>query len=160
MALELERKFLVRPDWTPAGMGTAYIQAYLAAGGGGPDVRIRVAGDRAFLTVKGPAEGIARREFEYAIPPADAREMLHLARGGIIEKTRYRIEHAGHTWEVDVFQGGNSGLVLAEVELSLPDEQVELPGWVGKEVSLDHRYANAYLAQHPWGQWGREGGGP
>lgn len=159
MALEIERKFLVRPGWKPNGSGTPYMQGYLYDGGDGINVRVRVAGDKAFLTIKGPPEGLARLEFEYAIPCDDARHMLEcFAGGGVIEKTRYLVDHAGHTWEVDVFQGHNSGLIVAEVEVSSPGEQVVLPDWVAEEVSLDSRYANAYLALHPWSEWVRDRG--
>ena len=159
MGMEIERKFLVRSGWTPQGQGTAYMQGYLYAGGHGPTVRVRVAGHKAFLTIKGPLEGLARLEFEYPIPPEDARHMLaSLAGGRVIEKTRCLVEHAGHTWEVDVFAGRNSGLIIAEVEISSPDEPVVLPDWVAEEVSHDHRYANAYLSLHPWSEWGSERG--
>ena len=161
MALEIERKFLVQPGWKPQGEGTAYMQGYLYSGGQGPTVRVRVGGNKAFLTIKGPVEGLARLEFEYAIPLDDARHMLaSLARGGVIEKTRYLVEHKGHTWEVDVFAGSNSGLVVAEVEIVRPDEPVVLPDWVAEEVSFDHRYANAYLSLHPWSEWGSGKGAP
>ena len=155
MALEIERKFLVQRGWRPTGAGTAYVQGYLHAGGGGPTVRVRLAGEKAYLTIKGAARGITRQEFEYPVPPEDARELMKLAAGGIVEKTRYRIDHAGRTWEVDVFSGVNSGLVMAEIELASPEDQVELPAWVTREVSDDRRYANAYLAVHPWPEWGR-----
>ncbi len=159
MALEIERKFLVQPGWKPQSAGIAYMQGYLYAGGHGPTVRVRVAGHKAFLTIKGPLEGLARLEFEYPIPPEDARHMLaSLAGGRVIEKTRCLVEHAGHTWEVDVFAGRNSGLIIAEVEISSPDEPVVLPDWVAEEVSHDHRYANAYLSLHPWSEWGSERG--
>ena len=161
MGLEIERKFLVRSGWKPLTAGTAYMQGYLYRGGEGPAVRVRVAGDKAFLTIKGPAEGIARLEFEYAIPLDDARQMLaSLAAEGVIEKTRYLVDHAGHTWEVDVFAGRNSGLVVAEVELGSAEEQVVLPDWVAEEVSLDPRYANAHLSLHPWSEWGGDRGAP
>jgi len=159
MALEIERKFLVRPGWQPQGAGTAYMQGYLYADGDGPTVRVRVAGHEAFLTIKGPAEGFSRLEFEYAIPPDDARQMLERFAGGrVIEKTRYLVEHEGHTWEVDVFAGNNSGLIVAEVEIVRPDEPVCMPDWVAEEVSFDHRYANAYLSLHPWSTWGTDRG--
>ena len=154
MALEIERKFLVCQGWMPHTAGTAYMQGYLNAGGEGPSVRVRIAGDIAFLTIKGPSDGLVRQEYEYPIPPDDARQMLaNLSGGRLIQKTRYVIEHEGHTWEVDVFQGRNSGLIIAEVEISSPDEPVALPEWVADEVSLDHRYANAYLCLHPWPEW-------
>jgi adenylate cyclase len=154
MALEIEKKFLVQPDWSPQGTGTPYIQGYLHYKSNGPSVRVRLANDKAFLTIKGTPQGLVRPEFEYSIPPDEAREMLTcFARGSLIEKTRYMIEHAGHVWEVDVFEGRNKGLILAEVELAGIDEHVELPDWVAGEVSHDHRYSNAYLCMHPWPEW-------
>jgi CYTH domain-containing protein len=159
MGMEIERKFLVRPGWKPQSTGTSFMQGYLYAGVDGPTVRVRVAGHKAFLTIKGPAEGLARLEYEYAIPPDDAHHMLKsLAGGRVIEKIRYLVEHAGHTWEVDVFAGRNSGLVVAEVEIAHPDEPVVLPDWVAEEVSFDHRYANAYLSLHPWSEWKNDRG--
>ena len=161
MGMEIERKFLVRPGWKPQTKGTPYMQGYLYSGGHGPTVRVRVAGHKAFLTIKGPPEGLARLEFEYPIPSDDARHMLaSLAGGRVIEKTRYLVEHAGHTWEVDIFGGRNSGLVVAEVEIAHPDEPVVLPDWVAEEVSFDHRYANVYLSLHPWPEWGSGKGAP
>ncbi len=154
MALEIERKYLVKPGWIPQGNGTVYLQGYLRSDTHGPTVRVRVAGDRGFLTVKGPLEGLARLEFEYAIPVEDARKMLAaFADGRLVEKIRYAVEHAGHVWEVDVFQGRNAGLIVAEIELASPDEEIALPDWVSEEVSSDPRYANASLALYPWPEW-------
>jgi adenylate cyclase len=161
MGMEIERKFLVHPCWRPPGAGTPYVQGYLHIGRTGPSVRVRLAGARAFLTIKGKPQNLARPEFEYAIPADEARELLaNFAGKRLIEKTRYRIEHAGHTWEVDVFEGNNRGLILAEVELARVDEQVVLPDWVACEVSRDHRYSNAYLSMHPWPEWSDDRGTP
>lgn len=161
MAVEIERKFLVQPGWHPQGAGVACVQGYLHIGRTGPSVRVRLMGERAFLTIKGKAQGLARPEFEYAIPPDEARELLASFAGErLIEKTRYLVEHAGHTWEVDVFQGSNSGLILAEVELARADETVALPDWVQTEVSHDHRYSNACLCTHPWPEWADDKGTP
>jgi len=154
LAIEIERKFLVRDGWRPCTPGTIYEQGYLSGSPDGATVRVRIAGECAYLTVKGPSEGAARLEFEYSIPVSDARHMLgKLAGGTIIEKARHLVEHAGHTWEVDVFAGANSGLVLAEVELEHGDEPVVIPDWVRAEVTGDSRYANAYLAEHPYAHW-------
>jgi adenylate cyclase len=159
MALEIEKKFLVQPGWRPHAAGTAYVQGYLHSKSDGPTVRVRLSDDRAVLTIKGTPHGLARPEFEYCIPVNDAREMLdRFARGRLIEKTRYLIDYASHTWEVDVFEGRNKGLILAEVELARVDEHVELPDWIAGEVSHDHRYSNAYLCMHPWPEWGRDKG--
>jgi len=155
VAKEIERKFLVTGDaWRDGAAGTRYRQGYLGAGGS-CTVRVRVAGERAFLTVKGPSAGGVRDEYEYPIPVADAEEMLErLAGGGRVEKVRYRVAHAGRTWEVDEFLGENAGLVVAEVELDRPDAPVEPPPWVGAEVTGDGRYANAALAVRPYRGWG------
>jgi CYTH domain-containing protein len=159
VALEIERKFLVQPDWRPQGTGTAYVQGYLHSRSDGPTVRVRLSGDQAFLTIKGAPQGLARPEFQYSIPVDDAREMLRLfSRGMLIEKTRHRLDYTGNTWEVDVFGGRNKGLILAEVELANADEQPVLPEWVADEVSHDHRYSNAYLCMHPWPEWGEDKG--
>ena len=118
-------------------------------------VRVRVAGDRGFLTIKGRGSGITRAEFEYPIPLADAEEMLDtLCASPVIQKVRYRVPYAGRTWEVDDFEGANAGLLMAEVELPSADAHVELPPWVAREVSDDPRYFNANLATHPFAEWG------
>lgn len=150
MAIEIERKFLVDGTrWQPNTTGVRYRQGYLCPGAG-LTVRVRVAGTQAFLTVKGPTTGYARAEYEYPVPVADAEEMLaDLCQKPLIEKIRYRIEHAGHTWEVDVFQGDNRGLILAEIELESEDSDFALPAWISKEVSGDPRYFNSALARTP-----------
>ena len=154
MAKEIERKFLVRAGYRPdPGSGVPYRQGYLGVGRD-CTVRVRVAGGRGFLTVKGRTENATRDEYEYAIPAADAEEMLAgLCSGGRVEKTRHRVPHGGHVWEVDVFAGENAGLVVAEVELARPDEPVELPPWVSAEVTEDPRYTNAALARKPYARW-------
>lgn len=162
MATEIERKFLVhRGAWHAVpGTGVRYRQGYLAAG---PSctVRVRVSEHGAFLTVKGATHGIARAEYEYPIPPADAEEMLAtLCRPPLIEKVRYRVPYAGRVWEVDEFDGANAGLVLAEIELPAVDASVELPPWAGREVSSDPRFFNSYLAAHPYADWRHEAPAP
>ncbi len=149
MAAEIERKFLVSDDsWRDGSPGVRMAQGYLCLDPG-RTVRIRLAGEEAWITVKGRAEGITRAEFEYEIPAEDARELLELCLPSLIEKTRHRIEFAGHVWEVDVFHGANEGLVVAEVELDDASVSPELPSWVGAEVSGDARYCNASLATRP-----------
>ena len=159
MATEIERKFLVAGDaWrAAAGPGIAYRQGYLSAGAdAGCTVRVRIGGERAYLTVKGPATGPARDEYEYPIPVADAAEILErLCAGGTVEKVRHRVPFAGRTWEVDVFTGENAPLVVAEVEIESTDAAVALPPWVGAEVTDDPRYTNAALARLPYSRWGR-----
>lgn len=154
MGTEIERKFLVRDDgWRAGAAGEVYRQGYLASD---PErtVRVRVVGEHGYLTVKGKTEGLARAEYEYPIPASDANELLdRLCLKPLIEKTRYRVAHGGHVWEVDEFEGENRGLVVAEVELEDAGETIELPGWVGSEVSDDPRYYNANLVRHPFGRW-------
>lgn len=154
MSKEIERKFLV-PDHSNFLMlrhygRTEIMQGYVASSGpdGGLLVRVRRAGDQAFLTLKGPRIGITCGEWEYPIPVADAIEMLSAhSVTGVIEKTRYRIPSGAHFFELDVFKGGLAGLVIAEVELSDEAEQVELPAWLGREVSHDLAYTNINLAK-------------
>lgn len=153
MAVETERKFLVSGDaWRSLGEPVPYAQGYLARGDG-VTVRIRIAGEKAFFTVKGPVVGISRPEFEYPVPLGDAREMIKLCKDPVIEKTRTRIPHGAHVWEVDEFGGQNRGLIIAEVELSSPDENVTLPPWIDAEVTGDPRYFNSNLAVHPYRDW-------
>jgi len=156
MGVEIERKYLVEGDsWRGQIVSaTRIVQGYLARGD--VTVRARIRGDRAYLTVKGRSQGIARSEFEYEIPVADAETMLaELADGPVVEKTRHLVEVGGHTWELDVFAGANEGLVMAEIELADADEQFDLPQWAGAEVSDDPRYYNVNLAREPFSQWGR-----
>lgn len=151
MPSEIERKFLVANDsWrTGSAAGVRIAQGYLSLD---PDrtVRVRLADNQAWITIKGRSSGISRSEFEYSIPTEEAIELLSLCLPSVIDKTRHRIQHAGYLWEVDVFHGANNGLVLAEVEL--PDETTDppIPAWVGEEVSDDPRYYNASLATHPF----------
>ena len=155
MATEIERKFLVRNEtWRQqTDMGLRMRQGYMS-GGELASVRVRVQGDQAFLNIKSATLGVWRREYDYPIPVRDAEEILeHLCAGPLIEKTRYHVEHAGHTWEVDVFEGDNAGLVVAEIELDSEDEAFEMPAWAGAEVSHDPRYYNVCLVKHPYKEW-------
>lgn len=157
MAIEIERKFLVHGDeWRKDAVGTAYRQGYLTVD---PErtVRVRIAGDKGFLTIKGKTEGISRSEFEYSIPFAEATHLLDsLCLRPLIEKVRYCVNYADRLWEIDEFAGDNSGLILAEVELESSDAQVELPPWAGEEVTSDPRYYNASLSQSPYQSWDKE----
>ena len=159
MGIEIERKFLVdKRDWSRMGEGCVYRQGYFPTADN-VALRVRIAGDAAYLTVKGPKVGAGRTEFEYGIPVDDARQMLiELCRKPIIEKTRYRIDFGGRTWEVDVFHGDNEGLVVAEVEIERADAPVEIPPWVVREVTGDHRYNNTWLVGNPYCTWGDAGG--
>jgi adenylate cyclase len=154
MALEIERKFLVRHGvWRAPPAGTRYRQGYLSTDPA-RGVRVRRAGGQAWLTIKGKTVGISRAEYEYPIPVADAIEMLdRLCLRPLIEKTRYRVEVAGLVWEVDEFDGANAGLVIAEVELADENQRIELPDWVGREVTADPRYYNASLVDRPFREW-------
>lgn len=160
MGVEIERKFLIAGGGLTEvsrlyAEGVQYAQGYLSRATG-RTVRVRIAGAEAFLTVKGPVTGISRAEFEYEIPINDARQMLMLCDGPVVEKIRRRIPHCGHVWEVDEFMGENEGLTVAEVELATADESVEIPSWIGKEVSGDPRYYNSNLTVHPYRLWRHE----
>lgn len=154
MAVEIERKFLIASDaWRDlAGEGKHIRQAYLSKNGD-TSVRIRLIGEqKARLTIKSAGKSgspaLSRTEFEYSIPVEDAKAMLDLRIGRIIDKTRYLIPAGnGRTWEVDVFGGVHEGLVIAEIELESADEKVDLPDWIGREVTGDPRYGNVALAQ-------------
>jgi len=154
MSVEIERKFLVTGSWHPDPVrGTRYRQGYLSTDPARV-VRVRTAGSAAYLTVKGITNGNTRSEYEFPIPLVDAEEMLdRLCVRPLIEKTRYRETVGGRVWEVDVFEGENRGLTVAEVEL--PDARAPLiqPPWAGPEVSGDPRYFNSNLARHPFTRW-------
>jgi adenylate cyclase len=154
MGIEIERKFLVdAAKLGTMGPGARITQGYLCSAKE-RTVRVRLVGDEARLTIKGEAEGISRREYEYPIPPAEAREMMEgLCERPFIDKTRHLVVHAGRTWEVDVFHGDNEGLVVAEIELEDAGARVELPPWATEEVSEDRRYSNSSLAKRPWRTW-------
>ena len=151
MATEIERKFLVTGE-IPDGDDTDIVQGYLSLD---PDrtVRVRIAGSRATLTIKGRTTGISRAEFEYTIPPEEAEQLLDLAIGTPIEKTRRRVPAGEHLWEIDTFHGANDGLVVAEIELGSESESFPHPEWLGEEVSADRRYLNSHLTQQPFSTW-------
>jgi adenylate cyclase len=153
MPIEIERKFLVTgAEWRQPGR-QYFCQGYLNRDKE-RTVRVRIAEDLGFLTIKGITHGPSRQEFEYPIPVADARELLQLCERPWIEKYRTRIDFQGLTWEVDEFLGENSGLILAEVELAQADQPIALPPWVGEEVTCDTRYLNANLVTLPYQLWG------
>lgn len=148
MAREIERRFLVRDVRILDGRkGERIVQGYLAKETGSMSTRVRIRGERAYLTLKSPKQGYTRDEFEYAIPVTDAQEMLanHCAHR-VVRKTRFLVGHAHHLFEVDVFEGHHAGLVVAEVELPHEHTALSLPGWVGDEVTHDGRYGNFTLA--------------
>ena len=155
MATEIERKYLVNSmAWkVKADEGTRLLQGYMA-NTEKVAIRVRIAGEQAWLTLKSASAGIRRLEFEYFLPVADAKQILdEFCRGQVIHKTRYRLPLNSHIWEIDVFHDANEGLVLAEIELENEQESFALPGWIGQEVSADIRYYNAYLSQNPYSTW-------
>lgn len=153
MAKEIERKFLIDINrWDGSGTPIEMVQAYLVIQ---PDkiVRVRIANDKAYLTIKGNLQGITRDEFEYEIPVDDAREMLKMCLYTPVEKTRYVSTIEGKTWEIDIFHGKNEGLFVAEIELDSEEEEVALPDWILTEVSTDERYYNFMLSINPYSTW-------
>lgn len=154
MAIEIERKFLVKGDqWRPLGLGKVYRQGYIRTHNQ-TTVRVRLVGNQGYLTLKGKTERLSRLEYEYPIPGSDAQEMLEtFCDRPLIEKTRYKIDVKGLVWEVDEFIGENQGLILAEVELTDEHQELDLPDWIGQEVTGDSRYYNANLVHYPFSQW-------
>lgn len=154
MGIEIERKFLVSSNaWRKAAVGVRFRQGYLSTD---PErtVRVRLEGERGKLTIKGKSMGISRAEFEYDLPTEQAKQLLDtLCLRPLIEKTRYKVEHAGHLWEIDEFSGENRGLIVAELELAYAELAFERPGWLGREVSDDPRYFNSNLIQNPFSIW-------
>lgn len=152
MPLEIERKFLVSGHAWHSADAVLYRQGYLNRDKQ-RTVRVRIAGDRAFLTIKGVSSGATRVEFEYEIPVSEAAQLLTLCDGPLIEKTRHRVTVGPHVWEVDEFHGDNDGLVVAEIELGSEDEAFARPEWVTVEVTEDARYYNSNLAVRPFRTW-------
>lgn len=159
MGTEIERKFLVADHgWRDAAVSWTELRQGFLSTDPRRTVRVRLTDGTAELTIKRITVDTRRAEYEYSIPPADAAEMLDtLCQPDLVEKTRYRVPHAGHIWEIDVFQGANAGLIVAEVELASVDEPFELPDWVGNEVTSDSRYYNANLVLHPYSRWDEAG---
>lgn len=161
MGLEIERKFLVTSDaWRAAAhavipMAQGYVNdtAAIESGAQKASVRVRIQGDTAFLNLKSREIGHTRQEFDYPIPVEDARALLALCVGGLIDKRRHLVRHGGLLWEVDEFLGDNAGLVVAEVELEHADQPIDLPEWAGDEVTDDVRYYNLALAARPYTTW-------
>ncbi len=155
MAKEIERKFLVKGDFKPfAQKSTRITQGYLSSV---PEraVRVRIKGDKGFITIKGIGNeaGTTRYEWEKEIPVSEVEDLLKICEPGVIDKTRYVIGHGNHTFEVDEFYGENQGLVVAEVELTSEDEAFEKPEWLGEEVTGDVRYYNVMLMKNPFTNW-------
>jgi adenylate cyclase len=154
MGQEIERKFLVKSEaWKAGAKGTVYRQGYLSSVKERV-VRVRTIEDKGFLTIKGLTKGVSRSEFEYEISVGDANAMLdHICEKPLIEKTRYKVPVGGLVFEVDEFFGENAGLVVAEVELQDEKQRIDLPDWIGAEVSGDPRYFNSNLIKHPFTKW-------
>lgn len=155
MAQEIERKFLVKGDFKPFSIkATRITQGYLSSV---PEraVRVRIKGDKGYITVKGigNASGASRYEWEKEIPVSEVEELLKICEPGVIDKTRYLVPAGKFTFEVDEFYGENQGLVLAEIELPSEQESFEKPGWLGEEVTGDVRYYNVMLMKHPFTTW-------
>lgn len=156
MNLEIERKFLILNDqYKKESVRAIRIKQGYIAHENGRSVRVRIAGDQGFLTIKGPSQdGISRLEWEMEIPKLRAEELFRLCKPGVIDKIRYIVPAPNNRkWEVDEFFGENEGLVMAEIELGDPDEAYERPAWLGEEVTGDKRYYNAQLCLNPYKKW-------
>ncbi len=154
--IETERKFLINNTILPLlKNGILYVQGYLNTN---PErtLRVRIAGEKAFITIKGKTNKCSRLEFEYEIPRKDAEELIPLCENIPVKKIRHIIHHDSHCWEIDVFLDENKGLLLAEIELNSEDEKFTIPSWIEKEVTNDVRYFNSYLSQHPYTTWDKK----
>ncbi len=152
---EIERKFLVTGDFKMfSASHQRMVQGYMCSDSK-RTVRVRISGDRGFITIKGRSKdgGLSRFEWEKEIGLKEAEALLDLCEPGIIEKVRYLVEYEGHVFEVDEFLGDNEGLLLAEIELSSVDEEFACPDWIGEEVTGDRRFYNSYLSVHPFMTW-------
>jgi len=155
MAYEIERKFLVVNDkWRDHASSSDYFRQGYLTNTDKCSIRVRVSDDMGYLNLKSATLDIQRTEYEYEIPRDEAEEMLErFCEGPLIEKTRYYVRHDQHLWEVDVFEGANAGLIVAEIELDDVDEAFDKPEWTGQEVSDDPRYYNVCLVKHPFNEW-------
>ena len=164
MGIEIERKFLPLDESWRQGversvrMAQGYLNDLGAVESGRQrcSVRVRIAGDEAFLNMKSRELGRTRLEFDYPIPVVDAEALLQLCTGGLIDKVRHHFRHGGFLWEIDEFLGDNAGLVVAEIELPSADAVFERPAWVGSEVTELQRYYNLALAERPWSRWSEQ----
>ena len=155
--MEVERKFMVRGNsYRQLAYASDRIKQGYICSGHGRTVRVRLRGGRGYLTIKGPSldGGLSRYEFEKEITPDEAEQLFRLCEPGIIDKTRFLVKSGQHTFEVDECYGENEGLVMAEVELSAPDEPYEKPAFIGKEVTGDRRFYNSHLRANPFSVWG------
>ncbi len=152
--MEHERKFLPASGVWRKGVQrrVRMVQGYLAHNRR-CSVRVRVSGASAWLNIKETRIGVSREEYEYSLPAVEGRRLLRLCMRALVEKTRHYLDYAGKSWEIDEFEGANRGLVVAEIELTRPDEAFDPPPWLGAEVSTDPRYYNIHLARHPYRDW-------
>jgi adenylate cyclase len=154
--IEIERKFLVKNDSFKT---AAFTQNHIAQGylSSVPErtVRVRIKGEKGFLTIKGISNesGLSRFEWEKEIPVEEAKKLLLLCEKGVIDKTRFEVKSGNHVYEIDVFYGDNEGLIIAEIELDSETETFEKPSWLGEEVTHDKRYYNSYLSNNPYKNW-------
>ena len=157
MALEIERKFLVAGEYKSLAVSHSRITQGYISSASGRTVRVRIRGEKGFLTIKGPSAqgGLSRFEWEKEIPVSEAESLLAICEPGVIDKTRWLVPAGDgvHTWEVDEFHGDNEGLVMAEIELRSEDDVFEKPSWLGEEVTGDRRYYNSMLTKRPFRTW-------
>ena len=154
MGLEIERKFLLKNNsWKKEIKETIFIRQGYLNSKVERTVRIRIQGEQGVLTIKGKNQNVTRKEFEYQIPLDDALHLISMCEKPIIEKTRFLISSNRCTWEIDVFNGENKGLVIAEIELSSEKESFDIPNWLGKEVSSESKYYNSSLITNPYSKW-------
>lgn len=154
MGIEIERKYLViNEDWKDEVVASKRIRQGYLSNHGTTSVRVRISNDSANINIKSGGLTVKRLEYEYEIPLRDARELLDTLAGGLVEKTRYKVRCGEHVWDLDIFEGDNAGLKMAEVELGSEDESFEMPNWAGKEVSDDPRYYNVKLIDNPYKNW-------
>lgn len=157
--IEIERKFLITGNFkSDAYKSERVTQGYMACNTEGRAVRIRIKGDKGFITIKGASNdsGLSRFEWEKEIPVEDAAQLMKLCDPGVIDKVRYFIKSGVHNYEVDEFHGDNEGLIIAEIELTSEDEKFEKPSWLGQEVTGDVRYYNSQLVKNPYKNWKTE----
>lgn len=158
MGREIERKFLTNSlvrSVLNGKTGTVFHQAYIVTERS-KTIRVRIAGYKAYLTIKGETQGVSRIEFEYEIPVEDASQLISLFAGKVLKKTRYNFYYEGFEWDIDVFHENNEGLIVAEIELESEDQQFPVPPWIGQEVSGVDKYFNSYLVEHPFVSWEKE----
>ncbi len=150
--VEIERKFLIDTRlWKPTVTGIKISQGYLSIDSE-KVIRVRIADEKGFLTIKGKSKGIVRTELEYEIPKNEAEVLLKMCNGFVVEKVRYKEKFMNMIWEVDVFEGKNKGLFLAEIELEHENQEFDLPDWVGQEVTFDYRFYNSWLSKNPFSE--------